>query len=292
MAGDRPAHPLVRDLLGELRRHGYVEGRNFILERRSAEGRSDRHEAIIAELLQLKVDALVTVNIPLTLAAKKLTSSVPIVFVMPGAGDPVEAGVVSSLARPGANITGYMADAGPALSGKRLQLLRDAFPHVSRVAFLGMRSEWNGAEGRSAQSAAEALGIALFHAETRAGDYAAAFEAVLRNRADALLLGSDPVHFAHREPIAEFATRSRLPDMHAYTNAVRAGGLMSYGGSEGSGASTIADYLRRILRGTRPADLPVQRPRTFTLAVNLKAARARGLQVSQALLLRADEVIE
>lgn len=124
MMGGRPAHPLVRDILDEMRRLGYAEGRNFILERRSAEGRSDRHEAIIAELLQLKVDVLVTVNIPLTLAAKKLTSSVPIVFVIAGVGDPVEAGVVPSLARPGANITGYMADSGPALSGKRLQLLR------------------------------------------------------------------------------------------------------------------------------------------------------------------------
>ena len=291
MAGDRPAHPLVRDLLGEMRRHGYVEGRNLILERRSAEGRSDHHEAIIAELLQLKVDVLVTVNIPLTLAAKKLTSSVPILFVIAGAGDPVQAGVVPSLARPGANITGHMADAGPALSGKRLELLREAFPRLSRVAFLGMRSEWNGAEGHGARSAAEALGIDLFHAEAGAGDYAAAFEAVLRNRAEALLLGPDPVHFVHREPIAEFSARSRLPDTHAHTNATRAGGLMSYG-SEGSGASAVAYYLHRILSGTRPADLPVQRPTRFILAVNLKAARARGLLVSPTLLLRADEVIE
>lgn len=291
MMGGRPSHPLVRDILDEMRRLGYVEGRNFILERRSAEGRSDRHEAIIAELLQLKVDVLVTVNIPLTLAAKKLTSSVPILFVIAGAGDPVEAGVVSSLARPGANITGHMADAGPTLSSKRLELLRDAFPRISRVAFLGMRSEWNGAEGRGARSAAEALGIKLFHAEPGAGDYSAAFEAVLRDRADALLLGPDPVHFAHREPITEFSTRNRLPEMHAYTNAVRAGGLMSYG-SEGSGANTVAYYLHRILSGTRPADLPVQRPTRFILAVNLKAARARGLPVSPALLIRADEVIE
>ena len=291
MMGSRPAHPFVRSMLDEMRRLGYMDGRNFILERRSAEGRSDRHEAIIAELLQLKCDALVTINIPLTLAAKKLTSSVPIRFVIAGAGDPVAAGVVSSLARPGANITGHMADAGPALSGKRLELLRDAFPRVSRVAFLGMRSEWNGAEGRGARSAAEALAIELFHAETGADDYAAAFEAVRRGRADALLLGPDPAHFAHREPIVEFATRSRLPDMHAYTSAVRAGGLMSYG-SESSGVNTVAYYLHRILSGTRPGDLPVQRPRTFIRAVNLKAARARGLTVSPALLLRAEEVIE
>lgn len=291
MMGDRPAHPLVRDLLNELRLLGYVEGRNLILERRSAEGRSDRYGAIIAEVLKLKVDLLVTINIPLTLVAKKLTSSVPIVFVIAGAGDPVEAGVVSSLARPGANITGHMADAGPALSGKRLELLREAFPRVSRVAFLAVRSEWNGAEGRGVRSAAEALDLELFHAEPGASDYADAFEAVLRNRADALLCGPDPFHFAHRAAITEFSTRRRLPEMHVYTSAARAGGLMSYG-SEGSGVSVIANYLHRILGGSRPADLPVQRPTRFILCVNLKTARARGLQVSPALLLRADEVIE
>ena len=291
MMGSRPAHPLVRDLLDEMRRLGYVEGRNLVLERRSAEGNTDRYEPIITELLQLKVDLLITINIPLTLVAKKLTSSVPIMFVIAGAGDPVEAGLVASLARPGANITGRMADAGPALSAKRLELLRDAFPRAARVAFLGIRSEWNGAEGRGARSAAEVLGIELFHAEPAAGAYAAAFEAVLRGRAGALLICPDPLHFAHREAIAEFAAKNRLPDMHAYTNAVRAGGLLSYG-SEGTGSITVAYYVHRILSGTRPADLPVDRPTNFTLAVNLKAARARGFTLSPAFLLRADEVVE
>jgi putative ABC transport system substrate-binding protein len=291
MAGSRPAHPLVRGFLQEMQRLGYAEGRNFVLERRSAEGRPERYETIVTGLLQLKVDALITINVPLTLAAKKVTSTVPIIFLMAGTGDPVAAGIVSSLARPGANITGFLADAGNPLSGKRLELLKEAFPRVSRVAFIGSATEWSGAEGRSLRAAAQALGVELLFAESRDDDYGAAFEAIRRLRPGALLVGPEPAHFSNREQIAEFAARSRLPDMHAYTVSVEAGALMSFG-AEGTQRQQAANYLHRILNGTRPGDLPVQQPHLFKLAVNLKTARARGLAVAPALLLRADEVIE
>jgi putative ABC transport system substrate-binding protein len=292
MQGSEPAHPLVRDFLRAMRRLGYVEGKNFVLERRSAEGKYERFGEIVAELLRLKPDAIVTIGIPLTLAAKKLTSSVPIIFYVAGAGDPVAAGIVPGLSHPGGNITGFVGDPGPEIFGKRVQLLREAVPNVSRIAFLGLGAERSSAGARSAEAATKELGLSFFFAEAQADDYSAAFEEIKRQRADAIVVGAHPAHWTNRAAIAQFAARSRIADIHSYTEAAEVGGLMSYG-SGAPPSSQAASYLDRIFKGAKPGDLPVQRPTTFALAVNLKAARARGLTIPQSLLLlRADRVIE
>jgi putative ABC transport system substrate-binding protein len=291
MQGPKPSHPAVRGFLEAMRKLGYVEGKNFILERRSAEGKFERFDAIVAELLRLKPDALVTINIPLTLAAKKQTTTVPILFVLAGDGDPVAAGIVPSLSRPGGNITGFVPHAGAEVVGKRLAILKEAVPGIARVAFLGLASEWSSAEGRAAQAAARKLGIAISFAESSPNDYAAAFEAIRRERADAILVGGHGGHYTHRAAIVDFAARHRLPDMHAFTSIAEAGGIMAYG-SEGQHWPIAASYADRILKGAKPGDLPVQQPTTFVLVINLKAARARGLAIPPSVLLRADRVIE
>ena len=292
MQGAEPVHPAVRAFLSEMGRLGYVEGKNLVLERRSAEGRYERFDAIVAELLKRKLDALVTVSIPLTLAAKKQTSSVPIVFVIAGAGDPVAAGLVQSLARPGGgNITGFMADPEPAVFGKRIELLKEALPNVSRIAILGLAAERSSLETRNAEAAAKKFGLSHFFVEARVDDYSAAFEEIRRQRADAIVVGAHPSHYTHRAQIAEFAASNRLADMHAYLAGVESGGLISYS-ADNAAFVQPARYLDRIFKGARPGDLPVQQPTILILAVNLKAARARGLTISPKVLLRADRVIE
>jgi putative ABC transport system substrate-binding protein len=267
-----------------------VEGRNFILERRSAEGKFERFGEIVAELLRLKAEAIVTLSIPLTLEAKKRTNSVPIVFLIAGGGDPVAAGIVPSLARPGGNITGVLDDAGPEIFGKRLQYLKEAVPGISRIAYLGLASEWDSPYGRSARDAAHGLATAMFLAEVTPGNYARAFEAIKRERADAIFTAGHPVHYANRKLTADFALRNRLPSTHGYSAAAEEGGLMSY--SSISLWPEVAEYVDRIVRGTKPGDLPVLQPTRFELVVNLKTARALGITIPQSVLLRAERVIE
>ena len=289
MLGPQPVHRAVRDFLNEMHRLGYVEGRNFILERRSAEGKPERFGNLVEELLRLKTDVIVTVGVPLTQTAMKLTTSVPLVFVLTG-GDPVAAGLVASLARPGANVTGFLPDAGPEIAGKRLEHLKAAVPAISRVAFIGSSAEWNSAYGRSARSAAQALGVELSLAEPDAQNYTKAFEVIKRERADAVFAGSDPVHFVHGTQIAEFAERERLPDIHAFRLP---GGLMSYTTSASAWTwIQAANYVDRIVKGAKPGALPVQQPTTFELVINLKKARAIGITIPRSVLVRADRVIE
>lgn len=291
MLGPEPAHEAVRAFLHEMRRLGYVEGRNFILERRSAEGKFERFGEIVAELLRLKPDAIITVSVPLTLAAKKLTNSVPIVFVIAGAGDPVAAGVVPNLSRPGGNITGLLPDAGPEIFGKRVQFLKEAVPGITRIAYLGLGSEWETPHGRSARAAAQALGMTMFLAEASPDDYPRAFEVIKRERADAIFVAGHPVHFVHRQLIVEFAARNRLPDTHAYRTSAESGGLMAYVSAEAPW-SRPAYYVDRIVKGTKPGDLPVEQPTKFALIINLKTARGLGLTIPRSVLLRADRVVE
>lgn len=282
------AHPAVGGFLREMRKLGYVEGKNLILDRRSAEGKYERFGEIVAELLKLKPDALITNNVPATLAAKKQTSGVPIVFLMAGAADPVAAGLVSSLARPGGNITGVLAEPGPEIFGKRVELLKEAVPKVSRIAFLGIGIERSSAEVRSAEAAAKKRGASFFFAEARVDDYKAAFEEIKRQRADGIVVGAHPANYASRAAIAEFAARNRIADMHVY--GVESGGLISYNGI--TNWNQGAAYIDRIFKGANPGDLPVQQPTLFALAVNLKAARARGLTIAPKVIERADRVIE
>jgi putative tryptophan/tyrosine transport system substrate-binding protein len=274
-----------------LRDLGYVEGRNIAIEYRSTEERPDRLVAAATELVQLPVGVIVAFGSPATQAAKQATTTIPI--VMAGNGDPVRAGFVASLAHPGGNITGNTI-LGPELATKRLQLLKLAVPKMSRVAFLwnpdnpshaGYLDEW--------KAAAPALGAEmLFVAVRSSGEFDSAFSAMMRERPDAFTMTGDLPHQLHIGWIIDFLARNRLPGMYQFRENVVAGGLMSYGASFPELFRRAAGYVHKILQGSRPADLPVQQPTKFELAINLKTAKALGLAVPDRLLALADEVIE
>ena len=285
MAGPEPIHPSIRAFVHGLRALGYVEGQNLILERRSAEGRFERFGDIVAELVRLRTDVIVAPGDVAPRAAKTVTTTVPI--VMATAEDPVGAGLVQSLARPGGNVTGLTLVVGPEIEGKRL-------PGVSRVAYLGSKDEkdWEGPWGQSVRTAAQALGVTLVLAEFPARQYADAFAQVTRARAEALFVSPSLMAFADRALVVELATRARVPTMFAYRQQVDLGGLMSYGVNVVDNFRRAASFVDRILKGTKPADLPVERPTKFELVINLKTAKALGLTIPQSVLLRADQIIE
>jgi ABC-type uncharacterized transport system substrate-binding protein len=290
MSGPEPVHPLMNTFVHALRALGYVDGQNLTLERRSAEGRFERFAGIVAELVRLKTDVIVTVGIPMTQRAKEVTTTVPIVFV--GGYDPVANGIVKSLARPGGNVTGFAFFIDPEIHAKRLQILKEAVPNISRVAFLGEKSEWEDAVGQRVKAAAQALGVELFLAEHTPTEYAAAFRVVIRQRADALFVTSAPSNYANRHLVVDFATRHRLPSIHAYRASVELGGLMEYAADNHDLFRRAAGYIDRILKGAKPADLPVEQPTKFEMVINLKTAKALRLTIPPSVLGRADQVIE
>jgi ABC-type uncharacterized transport system substrate-binding protein len=292
MTGPEPIHPSVRAFVQGLRALGWVEGQNLILERRSAEGRFERFGDIVAELLRLKTDVIVAPGDLIPRAAKAITTTVPIVMVT--AEDPVGAGLVQSLARPGGNVTGLMLVVGPEIEGKRLEIFREALPGVSRVAYLGSKQEkdWEGPWGQSVRTAAQALGLTLVLAEFPARQYADAFAQVTRARAEAVFVSPSLLAFADRALVVELATRARVPSMFAYRQQVDLGGLMSYGVNVVDNFRRAASFVDKILKGIKPADLPVERPTKFELVINMKTAKALGLTIPQTLLLRTDHVIE
>ncbi len=277
-----------------LRERGYVEGQNIALELRYGEYKLDRLPRLVAELVRLKVDLIVVGSTPVARAAKQVTSTVPI--VVGAMGDPVGDGLVASLARPGGNITG-LTFLGPELVAKRLQLLKEAVPDVSRVAVLWdpdaypeltMRAMLNEAE-----AAARALGVQLRLMGVRgSNDFAGAFSAMTREGADALITFPSPMLFGEHRRIVDLATKSRLPAMYQSREFVEAGGLMSYGADIVDLFRRAATYVDKILKGARPADLPVEQPTNFELVINLKTAKALGLTIPQAVLIRASEVIQ
>jgi len=289
MAGPEPVHPPTRAFLHTLRSLGYVEGQNLVFERRSAEGKFERFTEIVAELVRLKTDVIVTVSTPLAQAAKQVTTTVPI--VMARSDSPVEAGLVASLGRPGGNITGLTTKTGPEIEGKRLELLKDALPKISRVAYLRMKTDWEGPTGESVKAAAKALNVTLLHAEHTPNEYASAFAVIARQRPDALLVTDSAPAFAHRRLIVEFAVKNRLPGMYGWREPVEAGGLMSYGVNISDLFRRAAGYADKILKGANPADLPIEQPTKFELVINLKTAKALGLTIPPSVLIRADEVI-
>jgi putative tryptophan/tyrosine transport system substrate-binding protein len=274
-----------------LREHGYEEGRNVEIVFRWAEGRYERFPALIAELIAANVDVIVTAGTPATLAVKKATSTVPV--VMAAVGDPVGTGIVPNLARPGGNITGLSAIA-PDLEGKRLELLREVVPHLAHVAFfLNPANEFHTLSMRQALAAAQALKIKLQPREVRKSeDLDAAFASTVKEKPDGLLILADRIFLHNRQRMMDFATQQRLPSVNAYHELVEAGGLMSYGPSYEDMHRRAAIYVDKILKGSKPADLPIEQPTKFTLILNLKAAKALGLTVPPSLLARADEVIE
>src|SRR6266404_3343127 len=269
---------------------GYIEGKNIVIEYRYAEGKADRLPTLAAELVGLNVDVIVTSATPSVLAAKKATSTIPVVFV--SVTDPVASGLVTSLARPGGNITGLTILA-PELSGKRLELLEEAVPNVTRVAFL-----WNSAnpaqklQWKETRAAAQALGLQLQSLEVRnSNDFDSAFEAALKERARALIASPEPLINTHLKRIVEFAAKNRLPAMYAGPEVVDAGGLMSYSPDYTYQYRRAATYVDKILKGAKPADLPVEQPKKFELVINLKTAKQIGLTIPQRVLGRADKVI-
>jgi ABC-type uncharacterized transport system substrate-binding protein len=292
MAGPEPVHLPTRAFVQGLRALGYVEGQNLILERRSAEGRFERFGDIVAELVRLKADVIVTAGSAAVRAAKAVTTTVPI--VMAAGGDPVGEGMVQSLARPGGNITGLATFVEPELEAKRLEFLRAMLPGVSRVAYLASREfkDWEGPGGRSVRTAAQALGVTLVLAEFTSHQYTDAFTRISRAQAEALFVSSGPPAYNDRALIMDFATRTRLPSIFAWREAVELGALMSYGVNLADNFRRAAGYVDKILKGAKAADLPVEQPTKFELVINLKTAKALGLTIPQSLLLRADEVIQ
>jgi len=214
MIGSHPAHGGIDIFLRELKARGYFEGQNLIVERRSAEGKSERYREIVADLIRLKANVIVTVGNAMTQRAKEVTSTVPI--VMNFSIDPVGAGIVQSLAHPGGNITGLSVEAGAELEAKRLTLLIEAAPRVSKVAFLGLKDDWESLEGKSVRAAAERLRRNMFLAEAKPNEFASAFAAIERGHADAVFVSPSPPHWVHRKTIVEFTARRRLP-RHIFT---------------------------------------------------------------------------
>jgi putative tryptophan/tyrosine transport system substrate-binding protein len=286
------AQPFVRPFLQGLKDLGWVEGQNILIEWRFAGGRAERLPELAADLVRLRVDLIVVPSTPTALAAKNATSTIPLVTV--GGNDPVGLGLVTTLARPGGNITGLTIMLGPEIAGKQLELLKEAVPKVPRVAVL-----WNPATPgnalalKEAEIAARALGVELHVLEARSlSDFDGAFAGMSAKRAGALLVLGDVMFVTHRRRLADLATKSRLPAMYAQREYVDDGGLMSYGPVISDNFRRAATYVDKILKGAKPADLPVERPTNFELVINRKVAKAIGLTIPQSLLLRADQVID
>ena len=273
-----------------LRELGWIEGRTVAIEYRWGEGRPERYAEIAAEFVRLKVDVILAGGTEAAIAAKQATSVIPIVF--PTAGDPVGSGLVASLARPGGNVTG-LSNLGSDLAAKRLELLREVFPGLRRLAVMANADYSGGVTERDEiDAAARTLGLEVVPLPIRrAEDIASAFEG-LKGRAEALYTTGDPLVNTHRLRINTFALAARLPTMFPQREYVEAAGLMSYGPNFPDLNRRAADYVDKILRGAKPADLPVEQPTKFDLVINLITAKALGLDVPPTLLARADEVIE
>lgn len=274
-----------------LRDLGYVEGRNIVIEYRWAEGKYERFPALIAELIALKVDVIVTAGTPATQAFKKAATSIPLVMV--AVGDPVGTGIVASLRQPGGNITG-LSSIAPELEGKRLELLREVNPKLSRVAvFWNPVNAFHTSAMKQVRAAAQAMRIDVLPlAVGKAEELEGAFAAIVKERPDSLFILADRIFLHNRARMMDFAAQHRLPSVNAYRELVEAGGLMSFGPSYAGMHRRAATYVDKILKGAKPADLPVEQPATFDLVINLKTAKALRLTIPPSVLLRATEVIQ
>jgi putative ABC transport system substrate-binding protein len=274
-----------------LRQRGYVESRDLTIEYRWADGAYERFPALIAELIALKLDIIVTAGTPAALAVKRTTATIPVVMV--AVGDPVGTGLVKSLARPGGNLTGLVS-IGPDLEGKRLELLTQIVPKLLSVAFLGNPANpLHVTSERQASAAAKALHLKVVFFPVRAeGEFEHAFQAIVGQRSGALIMLADRLFLHHRARIVEFTARHRLPAVYAYNELVQAGGLMSFGPSYPEMHRRAAYFVDRILKGARATDLPMEQPSKFELILNLRTARTLGLVIPQEVLQRADQVIE
>jgi putative tryptophan/tyrosine transport system substrate-binding protein len=281
----------VAAFVQRLRELGWIDGRNLAIEYRWADGRNERYAEAAAELVRLKVDIIVTVATPATLAAKQATTIIPIVFG--AATDPIGTGLVQSLARPGGNVTGLSNQISDT-SGKKLEFLREIVPSLRRLAILA--NPGNPAvllDVVETQAAAGKLGLEVTTSEVRrAEDITPAFDALVEAHTDALYVCTDPLLNTYRIRVNTLALAARLPTIHGLREYVEAGGLMSYGPNLPDLLRRAADFADKILRGAKPADIPVEQPTKFDLVINLTTAKALGLNVPQSLIARADEVIE
>ena len=275
-----------------LREYGWIEGQNVVIEYRFAEGRFDRLPALAADLVRLKVDIIAAIPTPAAVAAKNATGTIPIVLMV--AVNPLELGLITSVARPGGNLTGIAFSFSTEILGKNLALLKEAIPRVRHVAVLSNPANPGHTIAiKNVKAAADAMGLQLSLLEAREPNhFDTAFKAMAEGRAEALLIIADAQFQIHRARLAELAAKNRLPSMHGFREYVEAGGLMSYGPSIAASVRHGASFVDRILRGAKPADLPVEQPTKFDLVINMKTARALGLTIPQPLLLRADEVIQ
>jgi putative ABC transport system substrate-binding protein len=278
----------LRQGLAEL---GYVEGKNLVIEVRSAEGKLDRLPELATELVRLKPDIIVSSSNPAIIALKRATQSIPI--IMTSVGDPVGAGFVSSLAHPGGNITG-LSNIAEQLSGKRLELLKEIHPKIARIAILrNPRIPTHTVLWNETETAAMAMGIKLIAADFRAsGEFEVLFGAMVRDRADALIVLPDPIVLAGRAQLAELASTNRLPAIYPFGEFVDAGGLMAYGPSHFDLWRRGSQFVDKILKGRKPADLPIEQPKKFEFIINLKAGKQIGLTIPPNVLARADRVIK
>jgi putative ABC transport system substrate-binding protein len=286
----RAQEPSLEAFLEAMRALGYVEGQNLVMEYRGAAGQYERFPALAAELVRLPVDVLLVMLTPAALAAKQATTTIPIVTM--GVGDPVGSGLVASLARPGGNVTG-VTSMSPDLVGKQLEFLKDVLPTVSRVAILwDPTNSGHALQVSAAEVAAQPLGVQLHPVEARGPEaFDGAFAAITRAHAGALLVLGGNIAFDHRRRLAELAVTSRLPTVHNIRPFVEAGGLMAYGPSTRDLRRRAAVYVDKILKGAKPADLPVEQPTAFELVINLKTAETLGLTIPPSVLFQATEVL-
>lgn len=272
-----------------LRELGYVEGRNLIIDRRYAEGRTERLPALARELVAAKMDAIVAVGTGAVRAATEASSTIPV--VMFGNFDPIALGLVKSLARPGGNVTGVLIAADGTLAGKKLELLREVVPRATRIGMIAPDDPGVRGQVAEVRKAASALGLQLIPVEVVGGDYERAFAALAAEHPDALFVAGSTYFVRDRRQLIDGAAKYRLPAIYEWREHVEAGGLMAYSTSLPTLHRRIADYVDRIFEGARPAEMPIEQPSTFEIYVNLKTARALGLSLPRSFLMRA-EVIE
>jgi putative ABC transport system substrate-binding protein len=281
-----------RAFFGELRRLGYVEGENLIIERYSAEGHHERYAEIAREIVTRNPDVIVTGTNPVVTAFKAATNTIPVVAFMI---DPLQAKLVTSLGQPGGNLTGITLDAGIENWAKRLQILKEAIPSATKVAFLGMREGWEGASGQYVRDAGAQLGISLAFILPQQGNTAEierVFGSIEQQRPDAVLVSGEGDLYAHRQLIAALAEKKRLPMMCPYRDYVEAGALIGYAVDLAELLKRMADDVHQILKGAKPGDIPIYQPTKFELLINMKTAKTLDLTLPASLLARADQVLE
>jgi putative ABC transport system substrate-binding protein len=285
--------PYFKVLFSELRRLGYVEGQNLIVERRSGEGRPARFPEVAREVVQLQPDLIFLISGRMARAFQAATTTIPLVGMT---GDPIQDKLVTTLARPGGNLTGFSSDVDESLFGKHPELLREVVPTAVRVAYLGPRPGQQGTYVRLMRPAAARVGMTLIEAflddPIQDSEYRRAFAAMVRERVDALLVADSGENYTHRRLIVELAAQARLPAIYPFRGFAEVGGLITYSADMLDQFRRAAGYIDQILKGTKPGDLPYQQPTKFELIINLKTAKALGLAIPPSVLARADEVIQ